>query len=404
MGRISGTSGMMPAMSEQGRAGSFRHEGRRLAYTEYGDGSRVVVLLHGLLLSQRMHEPLARALAERGNRVITLDLLGHGRSERPLEPACYSMSFFGQQTIALLDHLEIEEAVVLGTSLGANTALEAAAFAPERLRGMVIEMPVLDSALLACALAFTPLMVALSGAVASKLVTTVMNKGKGLGSTKAKDHVVICGWSGKGAEIIRELRARAVERPRPIVVLANLENDPTKIDEVEFFRGDPSDEADLLRAGIDRCAIAIVLADESTPAATDAERDARTLFTVLAVETVNADAYSCVEVIRSDNRRHFANTHANELVISGEVTGALLAGSAANPGLSRVVTNLVTHPDDQEFYDDDASTWPRHAGRELHAGHVEHRRDDRAVAAERRVLDVRYDRRVRRLPRRRRRR
>jgi voltage-gated potassium channel len=189
-----------------------------------------------------------------------------------------------------------------------------------------------------------------SGAIASKLVTTVMNKGKGMGSTNAKGHVVICGWSGKGAEIIRELRAREVEDPRRIVVLANLESDPTKVDDVEFLRGDPSDETDLLRAGIDRCSMAIVLADETSPAATDAERDARTLFTVLAVETVNADAYSCVEVIRSENRRHFANTHANELVISGEVTGALLAGSAANPGLSRVVTNLVTHPDDQEFY------------------------------------------------------
>jgi pimeloyl-ACP methyl ester carboxylesterase len=141
---------------------TFRHEGRTLAYTEYGEGSRVVVLLHGLLLSQRMHEPLARALAERGNRVVTLDLLGHGRSERPLDPQCYSMTFFGEQVIALLDHLEVDEAVVLGTSLGANTAIEAAAIAPERLRGMVIEMPVLDSALLACALAFTPLMVALS--------------------------------------------------------------------------------------------------------------------------------------------------------------------------------------------------------------------------------------------------
>ncbi len=189
-----------------------------------------------------------------------------------------------------------------------------------------------------------------SGAIASKLVTTVMNKGKGMGSTNANGHVVICGWSGKGAEIIRELRAREVEDPRRIVVLANLESDPTRVDDVEFLRGDPSDEPDLLRAGIDRCSMAIVLADESTPAATDAERDARTLFTVLAVETVNADAYSCVEVIRSENRRHFLNTHANELVISGEVTGALLAGSAANPGLSRVVTNLVTHPDDQEFY------------------------------------------------------
>lgn len=189
-----------------------------------------------------------------------------------------------------------------------------------------------------------------SGAIASRLVTTVMNKGKGMGSTNAKGHVVICGWSGKGAEIIRELRAREVEDPRRIVVLANLENDPTKVEDVEFLRGDPSDESDLLRAGIDRCSMAIVLADESTPAATDAERDARTLFTVLAIETVNADAYSCVEVIRSENRRHFTNTNANELVISGEVTGALLAGSASNPGLSRVVTNLVTHPEDQEFY------------------------------------------------------
>jgi len=141
---------------------TFRHEGRTLAYTDYGDGSRIVVLLHGLLLSQRMHEPLAKALAARGNRVLTFDLLGHGSSERPLDPQCYSMTFFGEQVIALLDHLEIDEAVILGTSLGANTAIEAAALAPERLRGMVIEMPVLDGALLACALAFTPLMLALS--------------------------------------------------------------------------------------------------------------------------------------------------------------------------------------------------------------------------------------------------
>jgi pimeloyl-ACP methyl ester carboxylesterase len=141
---------------------TFSHEGRTLAYTDYGDGSRIVVLLHGLLLSQRMHEPLAKALAARGNRVLTLDLLGHGSSERPVDPQCYSMTFFGEQVIALLDHLEIDEAVILGTSLGANTAIEAAALAPERLRGMVIEMPVLDGALLACALAFTPLMLALS--------------------------------------------------------------------------------------------------------------------------------------------------------------------------------------------------------------------------------------------------
>jgi pimeloyl-ACP methyl ester carboxylesterase len=141
---------------------TFAFDGQRLAYTVHGEGPRLTVLLHGLLFSQRMHESLARALAERGHRVVTLDLLGHGESDRPREKWRYSMPTFGNQVVALLDHLGEAEAVVLGTSLGANVVLEVAAQAPERLRGMVIEMPVLDHALLGCALAFTPLMVALT--------------------------------------------------------------------------------------------------------------------------------------------------------------------------------------------------------------------------------------------------
>src|SRR4051794_16665393 len=141
---------------------TFEFEGRRLAYEEHGEGPRVTVLLHGLLFSRRMHTPLAEELARRGNRVITLDLLGHGESDQPPDMWRYSMPLFAQQVVALLDHLEIDEAVVGGTSLGANVTLEVASAAPERLRGMIIEMPVLDNALLGCALAFTPLMVALT--------------------------------------------------------------------------------------------------------------------------------------------------------------------------------------------------------------------------------------------------
>src|SRR4051812_22343924 len=140
----------------------FQYQGHRLAYSEHGSGDRPVVLLHGLLLSQRMHQPLAKDLAARGNRVITLDLLGHGASDRPRDMWRYSMSFFGEQVVALLDELGLDEAVVMGTSLGANTALEVASLAPDRLRGMVVEMPVLDNALLSCALAFTPLLVGLT--------------------------------------------------------------------------------------------------------------------------------------------------------------------------------------------------------------------------------------------------
>src|SRR5271163_5176009 len=129
----------------------FKFEGQRIAYTEFGGGpaelasggvrgrtarsapatARAVILLHGLLLSQEMHRALAEDLAARGNRVITLDLLGHGHSDRPRDMWRYSMATYGQQVVALMDHLQIEKAVVMGTSLGANAALEIAAHSPQ---------------------------------------------------------------------------------------------------------------------------------------------------------------------------------------------------------------------------------------------------------------------------------
>ena len=156
---------------------TFGHGGQRLAYDVYGAGSRNLVLLPGLLLPRWMHDPLAQSLAERGNHVITFDLLGHGESSRPRDMWRYSMPIFARQVVALLDHLEIEEAVVGGTSLGANVTLEAGVRAPDRMRGLVVEMPVLDNALLGCALAFTPLLVSLTfGAPLTRLVSRVARR------------------------------------------------------------------------------------------------------------------------------------------------------------------------------------------------------------------------------------
>jgi pimeloyl-ACP methyl ester carboxylesterase len=157
--------------------GEFVHDGHRLVYDVHGSGDRPFLLLPGLMLPRLMHRPLAQALAERGNRVVTLDLLGHGESDQPRDMWRYSMPIFGEQAIAVLDHLEIDEAVIGGTSLGANVTLEAAVLAPERLRGAVIEMPVLDNALLACAVAFTPLMVAVTfGAPLTRVVSQVVRR------------------------------------------------------------------------------------------------------------------------------------------------------------------------------------------------------------------------------------
>jgi pimeloyl-ACP methyl ester carboxylesterase len=140
------------------RIGQFFCDGNRLEYTEYGGGDRWVVLVHGQLMPRRMHQPLARALAGAGNHVVTVDLLGHGRSDRPADAQLYSMTAFAEQVVALLDELGIEAAVLGGTSLGANVALEVADLDPERVRGLLVEMPVLDNAVEAGILAFAPLL------------------------------------------------------------------------------------------------------------------------------------------------------------------------------------------------------------------------------------------------------
>ena len=190
----------------------------------------------------------------------------------------------------------------------------------------------------------------LTAALTTKLVSSVLAKGTGMGEAGVRDHIVICGWGSKGPEILRELHAPEVMDKRPVVVLADRESLPLKDPLTTFIRGKPTSAEDLTRAGVCRAQCAIILADESDPGASPDDIDARTLLTTLAVESVNPSCYTCVEVIRSENRDHFQRTKADELVVSAELAGALLAGSATTHGLSRLVSDLVTHPEGTEFY------------------------------------------------------
>ena len=141
--------------------GTFDWRGRTLAYQVVGRGDRVVVLMHGLLMDARLNRGVAHALAQRGYRVVLLDLLGHGDSDRPHRASEYRMDTYVDQVVALLDHLGLARAVVGGVSLGANVSLLLAARHPDRVQALWIEMPVLERAVPAAALTFVPALVTL---------------------------------------------------------------------------------------------------------------------------------------------------------------------------------------------------------------------------------------------------
>ena len=137
---------------------SFQYGNHRLAYEIHGAGPQTVVLLHGLLLDAHVNRDLAAALAQAGFRVVLLDLLGHGRSDRPHDPTLHRFDLYARQVIALLDELKIRQAVIGGVSLGADVSLQVAVQAPSRVRALFLEMPVMEWATPAAALLFAPLL------------------------------------------------------------------------------------------------------------------------------------------------------------------------------------------------------------------------------------------------------
>ncbi len=159
------------------RTASFSHAGHRLVYDVYGDEGPLLVYLHGLLIDSDVNRGIAGALGGRGHRVVLLDLLGHGRSDKPTHASEYRIDKYGEQVFGLLDHLGEPDAVLGGMSLGANVSLFAANEEPERVRGLVLEMPVLEWAVPVAALLFTPmLLLAHYGAPVLRMTSALLGR------------------------------------------------------------------------------------------------------------------------------------------------------------------------------------------------------------------------------------
>ncbi len=94
-----------------------------------------VVFIHGFPFHQEMWRPQTEALKQTCY-VITYDVRGHGKSD--VGDGQYSVEYFVDDLIGLLDHLRISAAVLVGLSMGGYIALRAAERHPDRVRGLVL--------------------------------------------------------------------------------------------------------------------------------------------------------------------------------------------------------------------------------------------------------------------------
>lgn len=121
----------------------FTRDGLTLAYDEFGPGDarKAIVLIHGF--SSNKYENWKRmgwydAIAGKGLRGLALDCRGHGESAKPHDPAAYDRRQMAGDVFALMDHIGIERAHLLGFSMGAHIALTAAMHDSGRIDHLVV--------------------------------------------------------------------------------------------------------------------------------------------------------------------------------------------------------------------------------------------------------------------------
>lgn len=91
----------------------------RIAYTDWGDegSARVAVCVHGLTRQGRDFDPLGRALARHGYRVVCPDLAGRGRSDWLRDPDEYALPQYAMDLTVLLARLDVKEVDWVGSTL-----------------------------------------------------------------------------------------------------------------------------------------------------------------------------------------------------------------------------------------------------------------------------------------------
>jgi len=121
-----------------GRASTAQVNGAAVRYHRRGNG-RPVVLLHPLRMQLEYFDPLCAELADAGVELIAADLPGHGHSSAPA--ADYTAAYFTDGAEALLDSLNVADAIVVGESIGASIGLGLAARRCSRVAGIVALNP-----------------------------------------------------------------------------------------------------------------------------------------------------------------------------------------------------------------------------------------------------------------------
>jgi voltage-gated potassium channel len=194
----------------------------------------------------------------------------------------------------------------------------------------------------------------LTATISSVFVAQRIRESQGLQQIKLKGHTIICGWNQKLDGLLETLNRSSLDRSsmgsarrKDGVVLIN-EILPARMEEVlsgyenlnlKYINGDYTKEPTLARANLKEAVAVIILPDMSL---TSVPRDDKTLPAALAIKSMNRDVKVYAHIIDRENLSHLRRADVDDVIVSDEHVGYLLASDISSPGIAQTIQTLLS--------------------------------------------------------------
>jgi voltage-gated potassium channel len=187
-----------------------------------------------------------------------------------------------------------------------------------------------------------------TASVASLLIERYLRR-RDVENFEMGDHLVLCNWSPRGLEWIREVHAKTIQDKRPVVIIhdeADAIDLPDKQDEAAFsdvyiVKGDPTSEVVLRRAKVPKAHSVVILIDDRE----GKHADGKSILTCIAIRNIcrgEEQPNIAAECRNPSNRQHLKKAGADEIISPNELGLRLLARTALFHGMTRVYQELLT--------------------------------------------------------------
>ncbi|MFN7252345.1 MAG: potassium channel family protein [Anaerobacillus sp.] len=178
--------------------------------------------------------------------------------------------------------------------------------------------------------------------LASTAITTRNAFKHGELSFKKDGHYVVIGWNERAKNTIAQLQ-QLNDRLDIVLIDQTMKQCPINNNMIHFIRGNPLEDKTLERANIEKAHTVVITANLHGH---EAEADAKSIITLLAIKGLNTNIYSIVELLTPEQKNNCLRAGADEIIETSLLSSLAMVNSTLYHGITKIIYQLLDHQND----------------------------------------------------------